>query len=224
MPLRPRRVETQPSCITPPARPGSSQWSMIGRSRPWAYSIARRMSPASATGEPSSLNAMQPAVASSPSSARSLPCRPLVTQPMGSTRASALSAARSSTYSTVPRLSIAGSVLGMAQTVVKPPRTAALVPVSMVSLYSNPGSRRCVWRSMKPGATTRPRASNTRAPAASMPRPTAATRPSRISTSPPSRSTPMAGSMMWPLRISRLLIDCPCPSGRGAPCARRRRC
>ena len=51
-------------------------------------------------------------------------------------------------------------------------------PVSIVSLYSKPGSRRCVWRSMKPGQTTSPLASIVSL--ASLPAlgPTSATRPS----------------------------------------------
>src|SRR2546421_482402 len=43
-------------------------------------------------------------------------------------------------------------------------RAAARVAVSMVSEDSCPGSRRCAWRSTKPGATIRPVASNTCAP------------------------------------------------------------
>src|ERR1700720_2464200 len=61
-------------------------------------------------------------------------------------------------------LSLTGRVLGMQQTAVNPPRAAALVPVSMVSEFSCPGSRRCTCMSIKPGATTRPLASNTSAP------------------------------------------------------------
>ena len=53
-------------------------------------------------------------------------------------------------------LSRAGSVLGMTQRVVKPPRTAASAPVATVSFSSKPGSRRWQCRSMKPGETTRP--------------------------------------------------------------------
>ncbi len=104
------------------------------------------------------------------------PARPLVTQPMGRTRTDALDRLLQDELD-VARLSIAGSVLGMAQTVVKPPRAAAFVPVSIVSLYSKPGSRRCVCRSTKPGVTSRPRASKTRAPGASMTFSTRATTP-----------------------------------------------
>ena len=42
----------------------------------------------------------------------------------------------------VDRESMTGLVLGMQQMVVKPPRTAARAPVVIVSLVSNPGSRR----------------------------------------------------------------------------------
>jgi len=71
-----------------------------------------------------------------------LPFRPLLTAAMGSTRTAPSVRAFSSTYSTVARVSMAGSVLGMQHTVVKPPRAAARVPVAMVSLCSSPGSRR----------------------------------------------------------------------------------
>ena len=68
--------------------------------------------------------------------------RPRVAQRRGSARTPPAAAAVRSTYSTVARVSMGGSVLGVQQTVVKPPRAAAWVPVAMVSLYSRPGSRR----------------------------------------------------------------------------------
>ena len=46
-------------------------------------------------------------------------------------------------------------------TVVNPPLAAAAAPVSISSLYSNPGSRKCTCESTRPGATTRPVASIT---------------------------------------------------------------
>ena len=46
-----------------------------------------------------------------------------------------------------------GMVLGMQTMVEKPPATAALLPLSMVSLLSWPGSLKCTCRSMKPGVT-----------------------------------------------------------------------
>ena len=58
-------------------------------------------------------------------------------------------------------LSLIGSVFGIAQMLVQPPATAAAAPVATVSLYSCPGSRRCVCRSIKPGATINPVASST---------------------------------------------------------------
>ena len=48
-------------------------------------------------------------------------------------------------------LSLTGVVFGMQATAVKPPATAAAVPVATVSLCSWPGSRRCTCMSMKPG-------------------------------------------------------------------------
>ena len=96
----------------------------------------------SATGCPSSLNPMQPASASSAISASSAPADRLVTHPMGRTRTTPSERAFCSTYSTVARVCMVGSVFGIAHTVVKPPFAAARVPVAMVSLYSSPGSRR----------------------------------------------------------------------------------
>src|SRR5688572_23057795 len=84
--------------------------------------------------------------------------------------------------STCPSLSRAGLVLGMQQTVVKPPATAAAEPEATVSSSSSPGSRKWTWMSMRPGVTYMPLASMTRSAG---PRlcPTAATLPSRRSTS-----------------------------------------
>src|SRR6266542_2030743 len=96
----------------------------------------------------------------------------------------------------------------MQQIEVNPPATAARAPVSMVSACSIPGSRRCTCMSMKPGATTRPEASNTSAPAKSRPAPTAATRPSASATSAIA-SNPVAGSTMRPFLIRSLLTDNP---------------
>src|SRR4030067_394576 len=54
---------------------------------------------------------------------------------------------------TISNESMGGLVLGSQFRVVKPPVAAALEPVSTVSLYSYPGSRRCTWQSMRPGIT-----------------------------------------------------------------------
>ena len=59
-------------------------------------------------------------------------------------------------------MSLGGVVFGIAQTAVNPPAAAARVPVAMSSLYSCPGSRRWVCRSMRPGMTHCPRTSITR--------------------------------------------------------------
>ena len=104
-----------------------------------AYSRAWRINRASATASPSSESATTPACASSPAGASSLPARSRVMQPSGSTRTAACSSAWRSTDSTAERRSSGGSVFGIAQTVVKPPRAAAAVPLVIVSLYSKPG-------------------------------------------------------------------------------------
>ena len=89
------------------------------------------------------------------------PARPTVMAPATSTSHSAASRPSSWTSRTTPALSMAGSVLGIATTAVKPPSAAARAPVSTVSASSRPGWRRWVWRSTRPGATTQPPASST---------------------------------------------------------------
>src|SRR5258708_17151566 len=89
---------------------------------------------------------------------------PTLAAPIGSTRALAHALARSRMNGVTLALSFTGFVFGMQQTAVSPPRAAAFVAVSMVSEDSCPGSRRCAWRSMKPGATICPPASNTSKP------------------------------------------------------------
>ena len=91
----------------------------------------------------------------------------------------------------------------MAQTVVNPPAAAALVPVAIVSLYSNPGSRKWQWGATNPGHTTRRWASITLAPSGAVILPlTALTTPSLINTSP-TVSMPWAGSIMRPPDMSK---------------------
>src|SRR5689334_15226636 len=86
---------------------------------------------------------------------------------------------------------------------VQPPATAAAAPVAIVSLYSCPGSRRCVCKSMKPGATIRPVASSTCASSGiASDRPSKSTmRPSSINTFLPAL-TCCAGSITYPFAIS----------------------
>ena len=93
-------------------------------------------------------------------SASASPRLPCEAAPMGHTRVLPAAAARSRIERVTEALSFTGRVLGMGQTAVKPPRAAARVPVSMVSEFSPPGSRRWQCRSMKPGATTSPVASS----------------------------------------------------------------
>ncbi len=149
------------------------------------------------TGMPSSETATMPASRISPISASDSPLSPLEMAPMGWTRTAAASRARRTINSVTARLSLGGLVLGMQQTVVKPPAAAARAPETMSSLYSWPGSRKWTWRSTKPGVTTRPEQSMTRAPSTRAPVSTAVTTPSWINTSVV-RSRSLAGSITRP--------------------------
>ena len=102
---------------------GSSGWSTIGRPSAPAYASAWPRIEAERTGAPSSENPTTPASASSPSAARVSPARPTVTAPWTSARTGDPEAAAAATGSapTTDGSSIAGVVLGMRQTVVKPP-------------------------------------------------------------------------------------------------------
>src|SRR6478672_12884147 len=172
-----------------------------------AYSSARRISSAVATGCPSSVIATQPACFSSAMSASCSPFCPRETAPIGYTRASCASAAFLSTYSVTPALSLTGAVFGMHATAVKPPATADAVPVATVSLCSCPGSRRCTCMSMRPGHTTRLGGiSTTVTPAATArSRPTSAMRSFsiRMSNTP---SRPFTGSTTRPPLSSRFIF------------------
>ena len=99
-------------------------------------------------------------------------------------------------------LSAAGEVFGMQTTVVNPPAAAARAPDSIVSFQPNPGSRRCTWMSIRPGATMRPVASMISA-LDSLDRSADAIPPSTMKRSAIS-SRLFAGSMMRPLRMSRV--------------------
>src|SRR5579864_6573834 len=115
-------------------------------------------------GFPSSETATIPASRIAAISEMSSPLLPMLAAPIGQTRTWPCTLARSTMKRVIEALSLTGRVLGMQQTAVNPPRAAALVPVSMVSEFSWPGSRRWTCMSMKPGATTRPVASKTSAP------------------------------------------------------------
>ena len=83
-PRSPSFVETAPSFMQAcSASVGSSQWSITTRPKPRAYSSARRITRALATGLPSSDTATQPASCRSPYSASSTPCWPRVIAPIG---------------------------------------------------------------------------------------------------------------------------------------------
>src|SRR5579859_595156 len=123
-----------------------------------------RVSFAVAMGLPSSETATMPASFIAAISAIASPLLPTLAAPIGHTRTLAEVLTRSRMKRVTLALSLTGLVLGMQQTAVKPPRAAERVPVSIVSEDSCPGSRRWAWRSMKPGATMRPLASNTSTP------------------------------------------------------------
>ena len=75
-------------------------------------------------------------------SASDSPKLPREHAPIGHTRTVASAFARSMMNRVTLALSFTGLVLGMQQTAVKPPRAAERVPVSIVSEFSCPGSRR----------------------------------------------------------------------------------
>src|SRR3954466_6895707 len=81
--------------------------------------------------------------------------------PVGKTFTQAVSVARSLIHAIVAGLSAAGEVFGMQTIVVNPPAAAARAPEAIVSLCDCPGSRKCTWISIKPGATIKPFASIT---------------------------------------------------------------
>src|SRR6516164_2633510 len=126
-----------------------------------------RASFAVAMGLPSSETATIPASRIAPMSEIASPLLPTLAAPMGQTRTWPKAFARSTMKRVIEALSLTGFVLGMQQTTVKPPCAAACVPVSMVSEFSWPGSRRCTCRSINPGATRKPLASNVSAPSTS---------------------------------------------------------
>src|SRR5690348_18097397 len=92
----------------------------------------------------------------------------------------------------------------MQHTAVNPPRAAAFVPVSIVSESSWPGSRKWQCKSINPGATISPFASNISAPSAEIFDPTLEMRSPSSSTSSDA-SVLLAGSMTRPFLISSIL-------------------
>src|SRR5271165_1706292 len=169
------------------------------------------MTPADCTPAPSSVKRRTPSAASSAIGAKRSPRRPTVIAPATATSALAPSA-RSRTVRTASAESSGGSVLGIATTAVKPPSAAARVPDSTVSASSSPGWRRWVWRSTRPGATTHPPASRTRAPrGTSRSSPTAAIRSPSTATSArrsPSRSMTLPPRMTTVLAAPRSATRC----------------
>ncbi len=198
---------------------------MTGRPNPLAYSIARRYRLLFITGFPSSESATTPASFNSPISARVSPFSSLVTAPTGKTWVQARSRAWRKMYSVTARVSLTGLVLAMQARAVYPPAAPAIDPVSMVSLYSNPGSRRWQCMSKRPGTRTFAVQSMTspagwedslsplldrpaRALDSGIPGPISLIFPSLISTSI-GRSVPLAGSITRAF-LNRMFIENSC--------------
>src|SRR5438445_4748070 len=200
IPRKPSRVDVTPSRITAPhASETSSACSITVKSSDRQYSITCRASLAVAMGFPSSETATIPASFIPAISAMASPLLPIEAAPIGHTRTLPVVFARSRMNRVTEALSFTGFVFGMQQTAVKPPRAAALVPVSIVSEDSCPGSRRCACRSMNPGATISPVASKTSTSCGAAIFPTGAT--SLIFS--PSSKTSIAASVLLAGSITR---------------------
>ena len=249
-PPRPSRLDQAPSCMDPPALSSATSqcWASTIRrpparwSRPPAYSRARRMTRASCTPSPSSVNMRTPRRTNSAMGASSEPRRPMVMAAEGYTSQQA-PAPSSCTSRTTAAQSVGGSVLGMATTAVNPPRAAPREPVSMVSASSRPGWRRWACRSTSPGATMQPEASSVRLAAglSSALGTTAVTRPSPTTTSarrlpaesttvPPRMAIVPSGATAASLALMQPSPSVPRPgrgpsraAGTAPPCARPRR-
>src|SRR6266404_3921390 len=160
IPRNPSRVEVTPSRITAPAASEtSSACSITGRFSDRQYSITCRASLAVPIGFPSSETPTIPASFIAAISAIASPLLPTDAAPIGHTRTLPWAFVRSTINRVTDALSFTGFVFGIQQTAVNPPRAAARVPLSIVSEDSWPGSRRCAWRSINPGAITSPLAS-----------------------------------------------------------------
>src|SRR5258708_4020041 len=200
IPRNPSRFDVTPSRITAPAASEtSSECSITGRSSDRQYSITWRVSRAVAIGFPSSETATMPASFIAAISAIASPWLPTLAAPIGHTRVAPAVRALSKINRVIDALSCTGLVFGMQHTAVNPPRAADFVPDSMVSEDSWPGSRKCTCRSIKPGATIIPLASNTSASRNPANFPGA---PTSLTTSP-SSNTSIAASVFDPGSITR---------------------
>ncbi len=161
-----------------------------------AYSSARRINPAFITARPSSETPRQPERLRSIISVICTPSRPLVIAPTGYTLTRFTFSAWSRTNWTTWAVSIAGEVLGMQKIDVNPPLAAARQPLSIVSLSSRPGSRKCTCRSINPGRTFFPAASMTCRPSPLI--------PSEIFTILPSSIKISAGLLLSPSALTIL--------------------
>ena len=137
-------------------------------------------------------------------------------------------AAAATTRPMTPGSSAAGSVLGMAHTVVNPPWAAAASPVAIVSASSRPGSRRCVCRSMNPGAIRTPPSSTPSSQDTDRTTPSSTTisatplRPPPGSTTAPRRVTDARAPTADDASV-KAAAPAPRPAGTAAPSAPPRR-
>ncbi len=204
MPASPSRALTAPSCMTPsPDSVGSSSCRATTPPHSFWYCRARRSMLALAMGRPSSVNPSAPASRSSAISVSDWPCWPAVAAARKPTGTRAWTLARSATERSTEALSIGGDVFGMPMIAQNPPAAAARVPVSMSSLCSWPGTRRCTCGSTNAGSRWVPPASTVSTPSgASSLSPSSAISPPRTSTSM-RRSRSVRGSSTWAPVTSR---------------------
>ena len=186
----------------------------MGRSAAAAARMASYIVAASWTPLPSLEKAMAPAWVRASTSTRSVLVSPTVMGAMGRTRtiANSLILRLRSAMSSV--VCGSGTVFGIAQIVVHPPRAAAAVPEAMVSLCSCPGSRRWTCRSTMPGVTRAPPRSMISASAPSR----ALRRPREMASIRSSRTRSWEGtgvapsSMVNPVRRTFRLTSSPWPA------------
>ena len=131
-----------PAFIAPLATDFSSQCADVNEPTSFAFIIPSLITFEFTTGIPSSENAIAPASFIALKSTNSSPFSPFVIDENGSTLHKFTAFAFSIIIFNVSTLSGTGFVFGIGQIVVNPPATALFEPVSIVSLYSNPGSLR----------------------------------------------------------------------------------
>ena len=145
-------------CIWPPrVSVGSSQWSARRRPVIALYSSARRISPAVATGRPSSVNAAAPASASSPISVSCVPSWPTVIAAVNPTGiCGLLLGARPQAAQHVGRVDDRDRCSASRGSRSSRRRPRRRCPDAIVSSSSRPGVRRWTCGSTNAGASSEP--------------------------------------------------------------------